>query len=396
MLFSKLVFYFLMFISKWMGPSFAKRIVVVGLKSDIFQRPKGVSRRLQTKLLGKTLATPLGLSSEFDKNGSVLGYFLPLGISFGEFGSYTLLPEGIKEKSYFLPKFKSIRINAPRCANPGIAKAVQVLASRRRMSMPVGVSLISFGSDGEAYVSGVSAQASTNVYSYNTEYHQMAMKVAPYADYVVLNFSHPSMALAQMLADETLLLPILLDIKGALRVAAPINPPKMLVKVPYDLSELEVKQIAQTSQKAGVDGIIVAGPAQMNRQLRSLLGKLSGSYSEDAFVTGDLLKKDMMRLVKRFYLETEGKMDIIAAGGVFTVRDVYEAIAYGASAVQLGTVLLYKGPEIITKLNKQLGLLLEKEKQTIATLRGSRVDLEDHIEQEHKKEQVNHPEMFVD
>ena len=395
MFFRKMVFYFLMFVSKWFGPGFAKKIVVVGLKSDIFQRPKSLSGRLRTKLFGRELFSPIGLSSDFDKKGNILSMLAPLGVSFGEFGSYTLLPDATKEKSFFVTNYKSIFTYAPRCTNPGITKAVQVLASRRRMSMPVGVSLISFGSDGEAYITGVSAQNSTNVYSYNNEYHQMAMKVAPYADYVVLNFSHPNMALAQMLADESMLLPILLDIKGALRIAAPINPPKMLVKVPYDLSELEVKQIAQTSMKAGVDGIIVSGPAQMNRQLRNLLKK-KGAYLEDSFVTGDLLKKDIMRLVKRFYLETEGKMDIIASGGMFTVRDVYEAIAYGASAVQLGTVLLYKGPEIVTKLNKQLAILLEKENKTVQTLRGSKVELDEFIDAESKKEKMNHPEKFVD
>ena len=65
---------------------------------------------------------------------------------------------------------------------------------------------------------------------------------------------------------------------------------------------------------------------------------------DSSFVTGAPLRKDVLQLVKRFYLETAGQMDIIAAGGIFTAQDVYDAVAHGANAVELCSALIYKLP----------------------------------------------------
>ncbi len=393
-MFQRLVFYFLMYVSKKIigGPAFVKKIVLLGLKSQIFSPLKRVSPRLKTTFLGKTLKTPLGLSSDFDRNGVYFDLLTPLGITFGELGSYTLLAETAKEKSVFILKHKAIHTQSSLVSNPGIAKGAQILASRRHMSAMIGASLISFGSGGEEYKG-----SSTAIYGYGNDYHQMAMKVAPYVDYISVNLSHPSMTLAQMLSDESTLLPILLDIKGALYLAAPLAPPKLAVKVPYDLSDLEVKLISSTCQKAGVDAIIVAGPADASRQMRSLFKrKKRNMFADDSFVTGEPLKKDVQLLVKRFYLETRGKIDIVAAGGMFTAQDVYQTIEMGATCVELGTVLLYRGPDAVVKILKNLALMLEKNNMTVDSLCGTKAGLEEFLNEEAKKEHYNKHDIFVD
>lgn len=393
-MFQRLVFYFLMYVSKKImgSPAFAKKIVLLGLKSQIFSPLKRLSPRLKTTFLGKTLKTPLGLSSDFDRNGTYFDLLTPLGMTFGELGSYTLLAETVKEKSVFMLKHKAIHTQASLVSNPGIAKGAQILASRRHMPAMIGASLISFGSGGEEYKG-----SSTAIYGYGNDYHQMAMKVAPYVDYVSVNLSHPSMTLAQMLSDESTLLPILLDIKGALYLAAPLAPPKLTVKVPYDLSDLEVKLISATCQKAGVDAIIVAGPADASRQMRTLFKrKKRNMFADDSFVTGEPLKKDVQSLVKRFYLETRGKVDIVASGGMFTAQDIYQTIEMGATCVELGTVLLYRGPDAVVKILKNLALMLEKNNMTIDSLCGTKAGLEEFLNKEAKKENYNKHDVFVD
>ncbi len=392
-MFYRFVFYFLMYMSKHIGgPRLAKKIVLIGLKSQIFFPLKRISPKLKTKFLGKTLSTPFGLSSDFDRNGRYFDLLAPLGITFGELGSFTLLADSSKEKSTFLLSHKAIHTHASATPNPGIGKGVQILAGRRHLPTLVGASLISFGSGGEEFKSSATA-----IYGYGNDYHQMASRVAPYVDYVSVNLSHPSMSLAQMLSDETTLLPILLDIKGALYLSAPLAPPKLTVKVPYDLSDLEVKLISSTCQKAGVDAIIVAGPADAARQMRSLFKrKKRNMFADDSFITGVPLKKDVLALVKRFYLETRGRMDIVAAGGIFSAQDAYEAIEMGASCVQLNSVLLYKGPDIVLKMIKNLGLLMDKRGQTVASLRGAKVDLDTFIAEEEKKDSYNKRDIFVD
>lgn len=390
-MFTRLVFYFLLFVSKKISPLMTKRVLSLGLKSQIFAPQKRLSNRLTTKLMGVTHRSPLGLASDFDRNGKFFDYLVPLGLSFGELGSFTLLAESSREKYMYLTKDKALYIQGTTTPNPGVSKAVQLLAARRRFPAFIGASLISFGSEGEAYKTSSSA-----VFGYNNDYHQMAMRVAPYVDYVCLNFSHPNMSLAQMLSDESTILPMLLDIKGALQIAAPLKPPRLVVKVPYDLSELEVKLIASTCLKAFVDAIIISGPATANRQIRTILKRKNALATDSSFVTGVPLKKDVLQLVKRFYLETNGKMDIVAAGGIFTAQDVYDAISVGASAVELCSVLLFKGPEVIAKINKDLTKLLERQGTTILELRGSKVDLDEFWEAEAKKDQLNRRPDFVD
>lgn len=390
-MFTRMVFYFLLFVSKKINPLMTKRVLSLGLKSQIFAPQKRLSDRLTTKLMGVTHRSPLGLAADFDRNGKFFDYLVPLGLSFGELGSFTLLAESSREKYMYLTKDKALYIQGTTTPNPGVSKAVQLLAARRRFPAFIGASLISFGSEGEAYKTSSSA-----VFGYNNDYHQMAMRVAPYVDYVCLNFSHPNMSLAQMLSDESTILPMLLDIKGALQIAAPLKPPRLVVKVPYDLSELEVKLIASTCLKAFVDAIIISGPATANRQIRTILKRKNALATDSSFVTGVPLKKDVLQLVKRFYLETNGKMDIVAAGGIFTAQDVYDAISVGASAVELCSVLLFKGPEVIAKINKDLTKLLERQGTTILELRGSKVDLDEFWEAEAKKDQLNRRPDFVD
>ena len=390
-MFNRLVFYFLLMVAKKMGPLMTKRVISLGLKSQIFTPQRFLNNRLKTNLMGRTHNSPIGLASDFDRNCKFFDFFIPLGLSFGELGSFTLLAESSKERYMFLPKDKALYIQGSTIPNPGISKAVQMLASRRKFPAFVGVSLVSFGSEGEAYKTSSSA-----MFGYNNDYHQMAMRVAPYVDYVCLNFSHPNMSLAQMLSDESTILPMLLDLKGALQIAAPLKPPKLVVKVPYDLSELEVKLIASTCQKAFIDAIIVSGPATANRQIRTILKRKSALSMDSSFVTGAPLRKDVLQLVKRFYLETAGQMDIIAAGGIFTAQDVFDAVAHGANAVELCSALIYKGPEVISKINKDLTKLLERQNTNIIELRGTKVDLQSFLDKESQKDQFNIRPDFVD
>lgn len=390
-MFSRFVFYFLLFVAKRYGPAAAKKVIALGLRCQAFQPQKELSPRLKTTLMGQSLRSPLGLASDFDRYGKFFDFLVPLGLSFGELGSFTLLAESTREKSLYLPRDKGVFVRGTRTPNPGVGKAVQMLASRRRFPSFIGASLISFGSDGDAYKGSANA-----LFGYNNDYHQMAMRVAPYVDYVSLNFSHPNTSLAQMLADETLVLPMLLDLKGALQIAAPLRPPKLVMKVPYDLSDLEVKLIAGIAKKALLDAIIVSGPATANRQTKMISRSKSALSPESAFVTGAPLKKDVIHLVKRFYLETKGKLEIIAAGGVFTGQDVYDLVANGATAVEICSVLAYKGPEVVVKINKDLTKLLEKHNTSILELRGSGVDMEGFWAEEGKKEQMNRRPQFVD
>ena len=51
---------------------------------------------------------------------------------------------------------------------------------------------------------------------------------------------------------------------------------------------------------------------------------------------------------------TGGKIPIIGVGGVNSGRDAYEKIKAGASLVQIYTGLVFEGPDISNKINKEI------------------------------------------
>ena len=59
--------------------------------------------------------------------------------------------------------------------------------------------------------------------------------------------------------------------------------------------------------------------------------------------------------VIRFLSEKSGKaFPIIGVGGIHTAQDALEKLEAGASLVQLYTGFIYKGPELITEINKAI------------------------------------------
>jgi dihydroorotate dehydrogenase len=52
-------------------------------------------------------------------------------------------------------------------------------------------------------------------------------------------------------------------------------------------------------------------------------------------------------VVKGLAAELQGKLPIIAAGGILSGEDANEKIQAGASLVQVYSGLIYKGPELI-------------------------------------------------
>jgi dihydroorotate dehydrogenase len=60
------------------------------------------------------------------------------------------------------------------------------------------------------------------------------------------------------------------------------------------------------------------------------------------------------KVVEYLSYNSEGKIPIIASGGIFTAADAKEKIKAGASLLQLYTGFIYQGPALIKKLNKAL------------------------------------------
>ena len=71
-------------------------------------------------------------------------------------------------------------------------------------------------------------------------------------------------------------------------------------------------------------------------------------------MSGKPIRDLSTEFVKKFYRNLNGKIPIIGVGGVDSGESAFEKIAAGASAVQLYTGLIYKGPNIVKVIKKDL------------------------------------------
>lgn len=74
---------------------------------------------------------------------------------------------------------------------------------------------------------------------------------------------------------------------------------------------------------------------------------------------GAIIKPVALANVRAFYKFFEGQMPIIGTGGIVNGVDAFEHLLCGASAVQVGTVLVEQGVEVFGRLEAELAAILE-------------------------------------
>ena len=78
-------------------------------------------------------------------------------------------------------------------------------------------------------------------------------------------------------------------------------------------------------------------------------------------ISGSPTRKKSNEMIRYVYEKTKGEFVIVGSGGIFNGTDAYEKIKNGANLVQLITGMIYEGPAVIKKINKELVRLLEGE-----------------------------------
>lgn len=81
-------------------------------------------------------------------------------------------------------------------------------------------------------------------------------------------------------------------------------------------------------------------------------------------IGGKYIKYTALANVRRFYEIFNGKIQIIGVGGVYSGTDAFEFILAGASAVQIGTAYLQKGPKIFERVQMELAKIMKSKNYT--------------------------------
>ena len=86
---------------------------------------------------------------------------------------------------------------------------------------------------------------------------------------------------------------------------------------------------------------------------------------------GKYIKPTALANVRAFYTRLKPEIQIIGTGGIETGQDAFKHLLCGASMLQIGTALHKEGPEIFTRIRRELQEIMDKKGyQSIDEFRG--------------------------
>lgn len=311
----------------------AHGLALAALKSNLMPRAGGDDPALRTTLWGLEFPNPVGMAAGFDKNAEVADALLALGFGFVEIGTVTPRPQpgNPKPRMFRLVEDEGV-INRLGFNGAGLEYASTRLAARagRRGIVGANVGKNRDSTDEVAdYVKGIEA-------------------LAPLASYCTINVSSPNTPGLRDLQQKDRLIELLCAVVAARDKLQGRRVP-LLVKVAPDLDEHQIRDIAEAALETRIDGIIatnttIARPAELRSAAKAESGGLSGRP----------LFGPSTRILGELYKASGGKVPLIGVGGISSGADAYEKIKAGASLVQLYSMMVYRGPGLVSEIKRDL------------------------------------------
>lgn len=270
--------------------------------------------------MGLRFRNRIGLGAGFDKDGVAIRGWAALGLGFVELGTVTPRPQpgNPRPRLARLVEDQAL-INRMGFNNAG-ADALARRIADARPHLPhdfvIGVNL-GRNRDGDA-----------------SDYPSAARSVADVADYLAINVSSPNTPGLRALQEPDLLADLLSDV----RAAAP-RPP-ILVKLSPDLDEESLDALVEMLADSPAAGIILSNTTTARQGLRSQARSSEGGLSGRPLLPGAIASIDRAS-------QGDGRLALIASGGISSDDDVRRARQAGAELVQLWTGMVYAGPGLI-------------------------------------------------
>jgi dihydroorotate dehydrogenase len=134
--------------------------------------------------------------------------------------------------------------------------------------------------------------------------------------------------------------PLLVAVRRALTDAAGDVP--LLVKIAPDLSDDDVDAVADLALELGLDGIVATNTTVRRDGLRT--GPDAVAAAGAGGLSGAPLRERSLEVLRRLRARTDGRLLLVAAGGIETGEDAWERVLAGATLLQAYTGFVYGGP----------------------------------------------------
>jgi len=325
-----------------LDPEVAHDLAIKSLKLNVI--PKSFfqvngEERLETELFKKKLKNPIGLAAGFDKSAEVYNSLFKLGFGFIEVGTITPRPQtgNTKPRIFRLEEDKAM-INRLGFNNDGMEAVSERLENYPPEDF-LGINV------------GPNKDTKDKIYDFIKCFDQLNKS----ANYITINISSPNTEGLRDFHKEKLLsnlLSKLNELKKIKKIKCPL-----VLKISPDIDEKEISNINELISKFKIDGIILTNTTNQNRE-----NLLDLKKDEIGGLSGSPLQKLSLKLIRNFYKTSKGKVPIIGVGGVDSGQNAFEKITAGATAVQLYTSMVYKGPGVVKNIKQELINILKKEK----------------------------------
>jgi len=293
---------------------------------------------LRQRVFGRDVPSPLGLAAGFDKDGKGPAALAALGFGSVEVGTITALPQpGNPQPRMFRLTRDRALINRLGFNNQGAEVAARRLA--RRPAVPL---------------LGINIGKTKHIAEENapTDYGSSAQRLAPFADYLVVNVSSPNTPGLRDLQAVSKLRPLLSHVRSTLDRASPVRRVPLLVKIAPDLADDDIDAVADLALALGLDGIIATNTTI------SRAGLLTPADDVTALGAGGLsgapLEARALVVLRRLRARVGDRLILIAAGGIMDADAAWARIRAGATLVQGYTGFIYGGPLWARRIHRGL------------------------------------------
>jgi len=300
---------------------------------------------LQKNIFGLNFRNPVGLGAGFDKNGKYLSELETLGFGFVEIGTITPLPQkGNDRPRLFRLKRDHALLNRMGFNNDGVEVITKRLKKWKKNNEPP--------HNKNRIIIGGNIGKNKNTPNENAwkDYEICFTALHPYVDYFVVNVSSPNTPGLRELQQKDLLKKILTNLQFHNEESGQKKP--ILLKISPDLTMPELDDVISLVMQIRLDGLIVANTTIGRENLKTPHKELERFGAGG--VSGKPVASLSTGLVKYISKVTDGKLHIIASGGIFNTNDAREKINAGASLLQVWTGFIYEGPFIVKNICNNL------------------------------------------
>ena len=324
-----------------LDPETAHNLAIKSLKFNFVPNVLDLDKNnplFKTKLFNKDLENPIGMAAGFDKNAEVYNSLFKLGFGFVEVGTITPL------KQYGNPKPRVFRlvedealINRLGFNNLGSKNVVDRIKSNKQTGLL-----------------GINIGPNKDTENRFEDYLHCFKTFQDVADYITINISSPNTEDLRSFHDQKKLNQLLESIdkeKKSLESKIPI-----VVKISPDIDDQEIKKITEVLLSNNIDAIIISNTSDSSRDSLNNIQK-----HQKGGLSGKPIEEKSTKLINKFYKLLNGKIKIIGCGGVDSGKSAYEKFLAGANYLQLYTGMVFRGPNIVNLIKKELKELLLKD-----------------------------------